>query len=366
MSASHTQGHGKKSMDTLTPAEKTRAVLRQLVERYGEDISRDATRCQGLLRDFCPDPACNRWIIAVLHAVREGAGSLLQGTVATSALPVAVSVARLSRQIYDKHAIDESLARWAVVSWCLVLGVMSDAEAAQLQSDTDHKVPPPSIPPVSAAKPAQKTKPRKTTANPKSHRKPPARGTHSRNTADLSADNKDEFCLVEVEDDTAQATTGTQQQAPSRKTAPQSSPTQKTMKVGEALVAAAVMAGIITAVTLFVDRILGGGWRSAWSITSSFTMCALGVLGLMASAESEHDSLGAGFVSGGLAGLLYGFSTASILPGAFYGGCVGIGTAFIVARVTNVSNPVILAIAALGALYGFHVIGMLPPTKLMR
>jgi hypothetical protein len=351
-------------MDSLTPAEKTRAVLRQLVQRYGADISRDATRCQGLLRDFCPDPACNPWIIALLYAVREGVGSLPQGTTAASALPIAVSVARLSRQIYHKHATDESLAIWAVVSWCLILGVMSEAEAAQLQSGS-QPVTAPAIPPVIANKPVQKPKPPKTTANPKPHRKPPAQRNLLPNTADLSADDTDEFCLVEVEDDTSQVNSITQQPGPSAKTEPQSSPTQKTMNAGEALVAAAVMAAIITTVTLFVDRSLGGGWRSAWSITSSFTMCALGAFGIMASAESEHPSLTAGFVCGGLAGLLYGFATASILPGAFYGACVGLGTSFLARRITGISNPLLLGIVVLGALYGFHAVGMLLPTKLM-
>ena len=69
-------------------------------------------------------------------------------------------------------------------------------------------------------------------------------------------------------------------------------------------------------------------------------------------------------MAGGIAGLAYGAAVRSILPGAFFGACVGAGSAFLAKRfITKASAGVQVAAVGL-ALVAAHALGMLPPTRI--
>jgi hypothetical protein len=136
--------------------------------------------------------------------------------------------------------------------------------------------------------------------------------------------------------------------------------------VGDALRTALAISFTAVAATVVIDRVLGGGWRSWWSILSSFSMCTLGAYGMVASTDTDNDCIGSGLFFGGIGGAVYGVSTSSFLSGTFYGCCIGIGWAFLIKRATRISDPLMLGVFVLGGMYFFHIIGMLPPTKLIR
>jgi len=112
----------------MTPeiAAAVRETLREVIKRYGAEVARDPSRCQGILRDFSPDPATRAAVAALVVASREGAADLLIS--ADASVPLPIAIARLSRQMRDAHATDERLAFWAVESWAIALGVATPLE----------------------------------------------------------------------------------------------------------------------------------------------------------------------------------------------------------------------------------------------
>jgi hypothetical protein len=127
------------------------------------------------------------------------------------------------------------------------------------------------------------------------------------------------------------------------------------------------IAACFTLAITLLDRVLGGGWRSIGSMTSSFLLMAFGLLPAFAVSQlspDEKQATGNGLMAGGIAGLAYGAAVRSILPGAFFGACVGAGSAFIAKRfITKASAGVQVAAVGL-ALVAAHALGMLPPTRI--
>ena len=123
------------------------------------------------------------------------------------------------------------------------------------------------------------------------------------------------------------------------------------------------IAACFTLAITLLDRVLGGGWRSIGSMTSSFLLMAFGLLPAFAVSQLSPDEKQAtrnGLMAGGIAGLAYG----AILPGGFFGACVGAGSAFLAKRfITKASAGVQVAAVGL-ALVAAHALGMLPPTRI--
>ncbi|MBA2341103.1 MAG: hypothetical protein H0V88_11955 [Pyrinomonadaceae bacterium] len=104
-----------------------RQTLREIVAKYGRTVCEDPKRCRGLLRDFCG--SYRREINVLVGALEERVGvELLAVREGRSSMPREVLLSRLTKRLEDNLALTEGAARWAIDSWALALGVLSEAE----------------------------------------------------------------------------------------------------------------------------------------------------------------------------------------------------------------------------------------------
>ncbi|HEX8335968.1 MAG TPA: hypothetical protein VF621_04520, partial [Pyrinomonadaceae bacterium] len=129
-----------------------RRTLRDLIARHGPGLCSDARRCEGLLRDLCG--AHHREINILVAALRERVP--LDLLAARNSVPAGLLLTRLSKRLEAQLALTGEAARWAVESWALALGVVSDAELKEIKSRSDEAA----RPRVEAApRPANATRP---------------------------------------------------------------------------------------------------------------------------------------------------------------------------------------------------------------
>ncbi len=128
----------------------TRATLRQLILDHGRTLATDPRRCEAMLRDLCADQ--RREVNLLINALREQIGADLL----TSAEPVAMRLARLSRRLEDHLSLKPEAAVWAVETWALVLGVI---EHPQPVAPTPAPSAPAPMTPQPAARPRVRTPP---------------------------------------------------------------------------------------------------------------------------------------------------------------------------------------------------------------
>ena len=107
--------------------DQPRQTLRRLIAKYGHNLCSDAGRCEGLLRDLCG--AHRREINILIAALKERIPLDLLATQTTA--PRELLLTRLAKRLEDQSAVTEGAARWAVDSWALALGVLTEAEVAQ-------------------------------------------------------------------------------------------------------------------------------------------------------------------------------------------------------------------------------------------
>jgi hypothetical protein len=107
-----------------------RRKLVELVARHGRGLAEEPRRCEALLRDHCGE--YRREISALTSAAEEHAAADLLTPQAGA--PRAALLGRLARRLCDHVALTEEAARWAVNSWALALGVVSDDELKTLES----------------------------------------------------------------------------------------------------------------------------------------------------------------------------------------------------------------------------------------
>jgi hypothetical protein len=143
-----------------------RRTLRELIARHGPGLCGDARRCEGLLRDLCGEH--RREINILVGALRERVPlDLLAGR---NSVPAGLLLTRLSKRLEDHLALTEDASRWAVDSWALALGVVSDGELDGLKSRRDESTPPRTgaAPTTAAPRPAAEAEPpaRKPAASP--------------------------------------------------------------------------------------------------------------------------------------------------------------------------------------------------------
>ena len=135
------------------------------------------------------------------------------------------------------------------------------------------------------------------------------------------------------------------------------------------VLAVVLAAGGFTVVITILDRILGGGWRSWGSMTSSFLLASYALvppLGFTAASEREKQSWGTGAMAGAAVGLVYGLAVRSILPGAFFGACIGAGSAGLAARwLKKDAKEVTFGAVAVGLVLAWTT-GLLTPTRLVQ
>ncbi len=99
-----------------------RQALASILEKYGRQVLEEPWRVQGLLNDYCPTR--KREITALVTAQRERAVADLVAFPEHDSISLAI--ARWARQLYDRVGLAEPLAYWAVESWALALGVLSE------------------------------------------------------------------------------------------------------------------------------------------------------------------------------------------------------------------------------------------------
>ena len=115
-----------------------RRTLRELIAKHGPGLCSDARRCEGLLRDLCG--AHRREVNILVGALRERVPlDLLAGR---NALPPVLLLTRLAKRLEDHLAQTEEASRWAVDSWALALGVVSEAELREMEGRREKAAAP--------------------------------------------------------------------------------------------------------------------------------------------------------------------------------------------------------------------------------
>lgn len=139
-----------------------RQKLTEIVARLGRAVIANPRRCEGLLRDYCGQ--YRREIAVLIGAMEERVVADLTAT--NSGLPREVLLAKLAQRLHDNLAMDKMAARWAVDSWALALGVVSNAELKEMEKvapprpqPTTQPPPSPTPLPTRAVAPASSPKP---------------------------------------------------------------------------------------------------------------------------------------------------------------------------------------------------------------
>jgi hypothetical protein len=123
-----------------------RDKLCQMLAKYGSPLVEDPRRCEGLLRDLCPQD--KREIHVLLGALRERVPAELAAPAMRRG--AAAAIGRLTKRLEENLALAEEPARWAVESWALALGVVTPKQlaAARPRKPKPPAIAPPAPPPV--------------------------------------------------------------------------------------------------------------------------------------------------------------------------------------------------------------------------
>src|ERR1700677_3049620 len=108
---------------------KPRDVLVEIVAKYGDPLLASPGRCEGMLKDYCGE--FRREIFVLVSCLRVGVVEQLRRQNGPS---VKLICARLALKLEQNLAISSDVAKWAVESWALALGLMQPENAtAQLK-----------------------------------------------------------------------------------------------------------------------------------------------------------------------------------------------------------------------------------------
>src|SRR5471030_2561823 len=106
----------------MTP--KPRDVLIQIVAKYGDPLLASPGRCDGMLKDYCGEN--RREIFVLVSCLRAGVVEQLRQQSGTG---VKLACARLSLKLEQNLAIAGDIAKWAVESWAIALGLLDPLAA---------------------------------------------------------------------------------------------------------------------------------------------------------------------------------------------------------------------------------------------
>ncbi|HEX8197431.1 MAG TPA: pectinesterase family protein [Pyrinomonadaceae bacterium] len=112
-----------------------RQKLIEIVGRHGKSIVDDTRRAEGLFRDNFG--GFNREIAVLTMALEEGVPRDLAA--AQQNAPSASLLARLTQRLVDNLALSEDAAKWAVDSWALALGVVSNNDLKTTETQNAEK-----------------------------------------------------------------------------------------------------------------------------------------------------------------------------------------------------------------------------------
>ena len=111
-------------------------TLASLVARYGSSVALDPLRCEGLLRDTCPQ--CSREIFVLVNAVRQQVPADL--LFPRHSLPLPLFRGFLVKRLQDELAFSDEAAHWAVDSWAAALGLNNSAEQQEPETDSREEM----------------------------------------------------------------------------------------------------------------------------------------------------------------------------------------------------------------------------------
>lgn len=97
-----------------------RLKLIEIITQYGRVVIDDPPRVEGLLRDFCGE--YKREIHSLMDASRERIPLELRA--AFGGTPPPMLIANLTKRLLDNRPMDKDMARWAVETWAIALGVV--------------------------------------------------------------------------------------------------------------------------------------------------------------------------------------------------------------------------------------------------
>ena len=106
-----------------------RKKLCDLVVKYGRDFCDNPQRCEGLLRDFCSGHPQEMYVL--ISALKEHVPTEVLAS--GKSVPHEALLARLTKRLEDNFVLAEQASRWAVESWALALGVISQEECDALE-----------------------------------------------------------------------------------------------------------------------------------------------------------------------------------------------------------------------------------------
>nr|MBA2737763.1 hypothetical protein [Pyrinomonadaceae bacterium] len=99
-----------------------RNTLRQIITKYGIDLCSDARRCEGLLKDLCGE--YRREINVLTSALEERIPLDLLASGKT--MPRELLLTKLAGRLEDNLGLTKEASYWAVDSWALARGVVTD------------------------------------------------------------------------------------------------------------------------------------------------------------------------------------------------------------------------------------------------
>ncbi|MDQ3711173.1 MAG: hypothetical protein M3388_03020 [Acidobacteriota bacterium] len=104
-----------------------RQTLRLIINKYGQDLCGDKRRCEGLLKDLCGE--YRREINVLTSALEERVP--LDLLAARTSMPPELLLTKLAKRLEDNLGLTGEASRWAVSSWALALGILTEAEIQQ-------------------------------------------------------------------------------------------------------------------------------------------------------------------------------------------------------------------------------------------
>lgn len=109
-----------------------REILRKLVEELGSNVSENPQKWRGYLNDRLAHYRLER------QALTTALNDLIPEELLSSQLSIApqVQVERLSLRLVEHHGLQPEVARWAVESWAIALGVLDATKASPTKLDS--------------------------------------------------------------------------------------------------------------------------------------------------------------------------------------------------------------------------------------
>jgi hypothetical protein len=108
--------------------------LRDLISQYGKSLCDDPRRFQALLQDYCGQHKGE--IKVLISALKERVVADLLSF--PKDIPWEMLRARLVKRLHDNLGMEERISKWAVESWGLALGLITDE---QCDKEEDQEVP---------------------------------------------------------------------------------------------------------------------------------------------------------------------------------------------------------------------------------